>query len=80
MEPTYIAPQVGYARYVYEDSRDITLGDVVSVLNPDEKGSFILKRVAGLGGDRIQINTRNVKQIINVLFLLSFRPQGDYLR
>lgn len=78
MEPTYIAPQVGYARYVY-DSRDITLGDVVSVVDPDEKGSFMIKRVAGLGGERIQINTRYVRQIINV-FLLSFWPQGEYLR
>ena len=77
MEPTYIAPQFAYARYVYE-SRDITLGDVVSVSDPDGKDSYLLKRVAGLGGDQIQINTGYVKQINDVLFLLSFWPQGEY--
>ena len=66
MQPTLRArPAPSYASYAYIDRRDVRRGDVVVVLPPERynKGAFICKRIAGLGGDRIRVTRYSPQKI-----------------
>ena len=60
MQPTLgCNPAILYGSYAYVDSRDVRLGDVVTVVKPDDKDKdqrTWCKRIAALERDRIWVN------------------------